>query len=228
MISVVQPVVQDTSLSYSFLSLIQIHITHIKRLVNVSLSTQLPCHIFPSQHATPCPFSSSHARQRIQHFLSSRGQPPTGTNSSYSPKPSFPLSPSGVQCEPPLTNHDLFARMVSEPVHADSEEVDVLRSAAKRVGVIVSVDHSEKVRTSIVSVYNSNLVIESDACLFITANLCLRSLRSSLGRLGMVMDCESSRRPLERWEISFAGVILTSLRRMIDGCTRHIKSILYA
>ncbi|KAF7554854.1 hypothetical protein G7Z17_g2582 [Cylindrodendrum hubeiense] len=59
----------------------------------------------------------------------------------------------------PLENHDLFKRMALESVYADGEEVQAIRSAAKKMDVLVSIGISEKVRTSSATLYNSNLII---------------------------------------------------------------------
>ncbi|KAF4120846.1 Carbon-nitrogen hydrolase [Geosmithia morbida] len=56
---------------------------------------------------------------------------------------------------PPTENHDLLHRMVAESVYADGEEVQTLRETAP----VISVGISEKTRSGVACLYNSDLVI---------------------------------------------------------------------
>ncbi|KAK2053046.1 carbon-nitrogen hydrolase [Colletotrichum caudatum] len=59
-------------------------------------------------------------------------------------------------------NHDLFKRMALKSVYVDGEEVNAIRSAAREPDVMVSVGVSEKVRYSGATLFNSNIVLDSD------------------------------------------------------------------
>ncbi len=55
----------------------------------------------------------------------------------------------------------------NESVYADGEEVHAIREAAKKTGTVVSVGISEKVRDSTTTLFKSNLIIGSDAEVFV-------------------------------------------------------------
>lgn len=60
---------------------------------------------------------------------------------------------------PPTENHDLFHRMAQESIYADGEEINAIRSEAKKSGVYVSLGISEKAHFSSATLWNSNLII---------------------------------------------------------------------
>ena len=62
---------------------------------------------------------------------------------------------------PPTENHALFQCMVEQSVHADGEEVQVLRELAHATGTVISIGISEKSRNSTACLYNSNLIINT-------------------------------------------------------------------
>ncbi|KAL6850634.1 hypothetical protein ACO1O0_007758 [Amphichorda felina] len=77
------------------------------------------------------------------------------------PESFIPAFPVWSAVRSPAENHDLFRRMALESVYADGDEMASIRAAARDAGVMVSVGISEKARSSIATLYNSNLIIGS-------------------------------------------------------------------
>ncbi|KAJ0383285.1 hypothetical protein COL922a_010796 [Colletotrichum nupharicola] len=75
------------------------------------------------------------------------------------PETYIPAFPVWSALRPPTENHDLFKRMALESVYVDGAEVSAIRSAAKKLEIMVSVGISEKVRSSSATLYNSNVII---------------------------------------------------------------------
>ncbi|KAI8302532.1 Nitrilase [Colletotrichum sp. SAR11_59] len=78
------------------------------------------------------------------------------------PETYIPAFPIWSALRPPTENHDLFKRMALESVYVDGAEVSAIRSAAKKLEIMVSFGISEKVRSSSATVYNSNVFIGGD------------------------------------------------------------------
>jgi nitrilase len=83
-----------------------------------------------------------------------------GANVVVFPETYVAAFPAWSTVRAPTENHSLFQRMVKESVCVDGEEVQVIRSAARDVGVLVSLGLSEKSRFSTATLYNSNLLID--------------------------------------------------------------------
>ncbi|KAH7376888.1 carbon-nitrogen hydrolase [Plectosphaerella cucumerina] len=78
------------------------------------------------------------------------------------PETFIPAFPVWSAIRAPTDNHDFFKRMALESVYADGAEITRIRHEAARLGVMVSVGFSEKVRTSAATLYNSNMIINED------------------------------------------------------------------
>ncbi|WP_144757260.1 carbon-nitrogen hydrolase family protein [Curtobacterium pusillum] len=78
------------------------------------------------------------------------------------PESFIPGFPVWAALSAPIHNHDLFRRFVAESITIDGPEVGLLRRAARRHGITVSVGISEKSHTSVGSIWNSNVVIGPD------------------------------------------------------------------
>lgn len=78
------------------------------------------------------------------------------------PETYIPAFPIWSALRAPTENHDLFKRMAQESVYVDGEEIDAIRSTAKKLDVMVSVGFSERVRSSSATLFNSNIIIGRD------------------------------------------------------------------
>lgn len=71
--------------------------------------------------------------------------------------PGFPV---WAALHAPIRSHELFTRYVAASVFADGPEVAMIRQAAARHGIMVSVGISERNPASVGSLWNSNLLID--------------------------------------------------------------------
>ncbi|KAL4746897.1 hypothetical protein BDW72DRAFT_183917 [Aspergillus terricola var. indicus] len=78
------------------------------------------------------------------------------------PETFIPAFPIWSALRPPTENHELFQRLVAESVFADGEEIAAIRAAARETNTIVSIGISEKSRFSTATLYNSNLLIDTN------------------------------------------------------------------
>lgn len=83
-----------------------------------------------------------------------------GANLVVFPETHISAFPIWSALRPPTENHDLFHRMVKESVYADGDEVRALRETARETKTMISVGISEKTRSSVACLYNSNLIID--------------------------------------------------------------------
>lgn len=113
-------------------------------------------------HASPVVLSARKTTEKAISLMEEAAG--NGANLIVFPESYIPAFPIWSALRPPTHNHDLFKQMALESVYADGdgEEVSAIRAAARRLGVIVSIGLSEKVRTSSATLYNSNLIIDSD------------------------------------------------------------------
>lgn len=77
------------------------------------------------------------------------------------PETYIPAFPAWSSLRPPTDNHDFFQRMSVESIYADGPEIDSLRREAKRLGVMISIGFSEKVRYSSATLFNSNIFVDN-------------------------------------------------------------------
>lgn len=75
------------------------------------------------------------------------------------PESYIPAFPIWSALFAPTENHAFFQRMVENSVSIDSEEIELIRAAAKDTNMIVSIGISEKANHSSATLYNSNLII---------------------------------------------------------------------
>ncbi|KXH26158.1 O-methyltransferase [Colletotrichum simmondsii] len=78
------------------------------------------------------------------------------------PETYIPAFPIWSSLRAPFENHDLFKSMVQESIYIDGEEVDALRSTAKKLNVLLSVGISEKARYSSATLFNTNIIIGTE------------------------------------------------------------------
>ncbi|VUC29491.1 unnamed protein product [Clonostachys rosea] len=78
------------------------------------------------------------------------------------PETFIPAFPIWSALRPPTDNHDFFKRMALESIYSDGAEIGAIREEAKRLNIIVSIGFSEKVRFSSATLYNSNIIIDSN------------------------------------------------------------------
>ncbi|KAL2753629.1 hypothetical protein ACRALDRAFT_1065147 [Sodiomyces alcalophilus JCM 7366] len=84
-----------------------------------------------------------------------------GANLVIFPETYIAAFPAWSSLRAPTDNHDFFKRMALESIYADGPEMDALRREAKRLGVMVSIGFSEKVRYSSATLFNSNIFIDN-------------------------------------------------------------------
>lgn len=78
------------------------------------------------------------------------------------PETYIPAFPVWSALLAPHQNHDFFHRMAQESVYADGTEVRAIRAAAREAGVLVNMGISEKSRHSTATLYNSNILVDTD------------------------------------------------------------------
>ncbi|HEY0291535.1 MAG TPA: carbon-nitrogen hydrolase family protein [Hansschlegelia sp.] len=132
--------------------------------------------------------------------------------------PGFPL---WAALRAPIHNHDLFKRLAAQSVRIDGPELGLVRAAARRHGVIVSMGLSEGTEASVGCLWNSNVLIGRDGGILnhhrklvptfyeklIWAPGDARGLRvtpTELGRLGMLI-CGENTNPLARYALMAQG-----------------------
>ncbi|KAI1485885.1 carbon-nitrogen hydrolase [Biscogniauxia mediterranea] len=77
------------------------------------------------------------------------------------PESYIPAFPIWSALRAPTENHDLFKRMALESIYSDGEEMKAIQAAAKKRGVMTSIGFSEKVRYSSATLFNSNVIIDT-------------------------------------------------------------------
>jgi len=75
------------------------------------------------------------------------------------PESSIPGFPYWSSILAPSQGHDFFKQIAQQSVYVDGEEIGAIRRTASRLGVMVSLGISEKVRYSSATLFNSNLII---------------------------------------------------------------------
>ncbi|KAI1759848.1 nitrilase [Hypoxylon sp. FL1150] len=78
------------------------------------------------------------------------------------PESYIPAFPIWSALRPPSENHELFKRMAEESIYVDGDEIGAIRTAAKELGVLVSIGFSEKARYSSATLWNANVLIGTD------------------------------------------------------------------
>ncbi|KAK7744306.1 hypothetical protein SLS62_010264 [Diatrype stigma] len=113
-------------------------------------------------HASPVFLSARETTEKAISLIQEAAR--NGANLVVFPESYIPAFPIWSALRPPTHNHALFQRMALASVHADGDgaEVSAIRAAARRLGVLVSIGLSEKVRASSATLYNANLIIGSD------------------------------------------------------------------
>jgi len=128
--------------------------------------------------------------------------------------PGFPL---WTALRAPIHNHDLFAAYVENSVAVDGPEIEQIRQAARRHEVLVSLGISERNPASVGSIWNSNLLIDTDGAVLnhhrkIVPTFYeklvwtpgdghgLRVTPTGIGRVGMLI-CGENTNPLARYTL---------------------------
>ena len=73
--------------------------------------------------------------------------------------PGFPLFASTAA---PVDNEGVWARYVEQSIYADGPEIAAFRDRAREHGVVISLGFSERSRSSVGCIWNSNVVIGED------------------------------------------------------------------
>ena len=132
--------------------------------------------------------------------------------------PGFPL---WAALQAPIHSHEFFATLAGEAVLLDGPEIEKVRMAARRHGVVVSLGITEGTDASVGCLWNSNVLIGMDGAVInhhrklvptfyeklIWANGDGRGLRvvaTEIGRLGMLI-CGENTNPLARFTLMAQG-----------------------
>jgi nitrilase len=132
--------------------------------------------------------------------------------------PGFPL---WTALQAPIHSHEFFAALAGEAVLLDGPEIEKVRMAARRHGVVVSLGITEGTDASVGCLWNSNILIGMDGAVInhhrklvptfyeklIWANGDGRGLRvvaTEIGRLGMLI-CGENTNPLARFTLMAQG-----------------------
>lgn len=132
--------------------------------------------------------------------------------------PGFPLWPA---VSAPIYNHNFFKRFASQSVHIPGPEILRICTAARQVGVMVSIGISEATKQSVGCLWNSNLLIGADGSIInhhrklvptffekmIWANgdgTGLNVVQTEIGRVGALI-CGENTNPLARYALIAQG-----------------------
>lgn len=132
--------------------------------------------------------------------------------------PGFPL---WAALRAPIHNHDLFKRLAAQSIRLDGPEMGAIRTAARRLGVLVSLGFSEGTEASLGCLWNSNVLIGRDGAILnhhrklvptfyeklVWASGDARGLRvtpTDIGRVGMLI-CGENTNPLARYALMAQG-----------------------
>ncbi len=132
--------------------------------------------------------------------------------------PGFPL---WAALHPPIRTHDHFRRFAAASIFADGPEIMVIREAAARAGVFVSLGFSERNPASVGGLWNSNLLIGDDGGVLVHHRKLvptffeklvwnpgdgagLEVATTRLGRIGALI-CGENTNPLARYALMAQG-----------------------
>jgi aliphatic nitrilase len=137
------------------------------------------------------------------------------------PESFVPGFPVWAALRAPIVNHEFFLALAREALRADGREIQLIRAAARRRGVHVSLGFTEGTEASVGCLWNSNIHIGSDGAVLnlhrklvptfyeklIWANGDARGLRvvaTDIGRIGMLI-CGENANPLSRFALMAEG-----------------------
>jgi aliphatic nitrilase len=137
------------------------------------------------------------------------------------PESFVPGFPVWAALRAPIINHEFFLALAREALRVDGPEIRLIRAAAQRRGVHVSLGFTEGTEASAGCLWNSNIHIGSDGAILnlhrklvptfyeklIWANGDARGLRvvpTEIGRLGMLI-CGENTNPLSRFTLMAEG-----------------------
>ena len=132
--------------------------------------------------------------------------------------PGFPI---WAALRAPIMNHEFFLALARAALRADGPEIQLIRAAARRGGVHVSLGFTEGTEASVGCLWNSNIHIGSDGAVLnlhrklvptfyeklIWASGDARGLRvvaTDIGRIGMLI-CGENTNPLSRFALMAEG-----------------------
>lgn len=170
-------------------------------------------------HASPVFLSSRQTTEKAISLIQEAAR--NGANLIVFPESYIPAFPIWSSLRPPTHNHDLFKRMALESIYADGEEMNAIRTSAKRLGVMVSIGISEKVHTSSATLYNSNVIVGSDGNVLVHHRKLmptfyekltwaqgdgygLRVAETQFGKIGNLI-CGENTNPLARYSLMAQG-----------------------
>jgi nitrilase len=137
------------------------------------------------------------------------------------PESFIPGFPVWAALQAPIHSHNFFATLAGEALLLDGPEIEKVRMAARRHGVVVSLGITEGTDASVGCLWNSNILIGMDGTIInhhrklvptfyeklIWANGDGRGLRvvaTEIGRLGMLI-CGENTNPLARFALMAQG-----------------------
>lgn len=108
-------------------------------------------------HAAPVFLSAKQTTQKVINLIEKAAQ--RKANLVVFPETYISAFPLWSSLRPPTETHHLFKRMAQESIHADGEEMQSIRMAAKELNINVSLGFSEKAFLSTATLFNSNMII---------------------------------------------------------------------
>lgn len=179
---------------------------------------------YPQYKAAACHVAScfNDTRATVEKAISLIGEAArAGAALIAFPEGFVPGFPVWAALRAPIENHDFFKRLAAEALLLDGPEIERLRLAARRNGIMVSIGFTEGTRASVGCIWNSNILIGPDGSLLnhhrklvptyyeklVWANGDARGLRAvdtELGRIGMLI-CGENTNPLSRYTLMADG-----------------------
>ncbi|CZR58589.1 related to aliphatic nitrilase [Phialocephala subalpina] len=111
-------------------------------------------------HVSPIPLSAQKTTEKCIQFINRAAS--NSANLIVFPESFIPTFPIWSSILAPTQNHAFFELMARESVFIDGEEINAIREAARKNGVMVSLGISEKVRGRHGTLFNSNLIVGED------------------------------------------------------------------
>ncbi|KAI9167946.1 Nitrilase [Paramyrothecium foliicola] len=170
-------------------------------------------------HASPIFLSAKATTEKAVRLIEQSAK--HGAQLVIFPETYIPAFPLWSSLRAPTDNHEFFRQMTLNSVYADGEEVNAIRNTAMKLGVMVSIGISEKVRTSSATLYNSNLMIDEKGKVVVHHRKLmptffekltwapgdghgLRLMETPFGKIGNLI-CGENTNPLARYSLMAQG-----------------------
>jgi nitrilase len=170
-------------------------------------------------HAAPVFLDSAKTADKACDLIAEAAR--NGAKLVVFPESFIPGFPIWAALQAPIHSHDFFQALACQSLRLDGPEIEKLRMAARRHGIVVSIGITEGTDASVGCLWNTNLLIGSDGTILnhhrklvptfyeklVWANGDGRGLRvvaTDIGRLGMLI-CGENTNPLARYALMAQG-----------------------